>query len=108
MSSQSANRYTRIYAVLQQHFAPLFIDLVDESYKHQVPEGAESHFKLTLVSNEFKGRTRVERHRLVTDFLGSERQNGLHALGLALYSPEEWAAQPNPLVTPLCQHKANG
>ena len=108
MSSQSANRYTRIHAMLLQKFAPLFIDLVDESYKHQVPNGAESHFKLTLVSTEFKGKTRIERHRLVTDVLGSERQNGLHALGLALYSPEEWAIQPNPLVTPQCQHKSAG
>lgn len=108
MSSPSTNRSARIHAVLLENFAPLFIDLVDESHKHQVREGSESHFKLTLVSNKFKGRTRIERHRMVTDFLSSERQNGLHALGLALYSPEEWAAQPKSFVTPQCHHKSNG
>lgn len=105
MSQHSLNRYTRIHNLLQQQFNPVFIDLIDESYKHQVPKDAESHFKLTLVSLQFAGKSRIERHRLITDSLTAERQTGLHALSLALYSPEEWAVQPQLLNSPACQHK---
>ena len=105
MSQHDASRYERLHALLQQQFKPELLDLVDESYKHQVPQGSESHFKLTLVSIEFTGQSRIERHRLVNAVVNPERQTGLHALSLALYSPEEWAAQPQPLSSPPCQHK---
>ncbi len=105
MSQHVTNRYERIHALLQQHFKPELIDLVDESYKHQVPQGSESHFKLTLVSIKFTGQSRIERHRLISTVVNPERQAGLHALSLALYTPEEWAAQPKPLNSPPCHHK---
>ncbi len=100
-----STRFSRITTSLQQHFAPQFIELVDESYKHQVPEGSESHFKLTLVSSHFNSLTRIERHRMVNTVLSPEMETGLHALSLALYTPEEWAKHPNTHSTPPCQHK---
>ena len=41
------------------------LELENESYKHNVPEGSESHFKLTLVSNVFEGMRAVQRHQLI-------------------------------------------
>lgn len=105
MSQNATNRYTRLQTLLQHQFHPLFMELVDESFKHQVPKDAESHFKLTLVSQKFTGKNRIERHRLLNESVNSERQTGLHALSLALYSPEEWDRQPHTLQTPACQHK---
>lgn len=99
------NRYMRMYTLLQRHFTPVHIDLVDESSNHRVPQGSESHFKLTLVSAIFKGLSRIERHRCVTNLLVSEMKTGLHALSLALYSPEEWATHPSAHMTPPCQHQ---
>lgn len=105
MSSPSLNRQARMQALLQKQFTPQFIDLNNESHQHQVPQGSESHFKLTLVSTQFSGCSRVERHRLVNTLLLPEMNTGLHALSLALYSPEEWAKHPSKLETPPCQHK---
>ena len=105
MPQLASNRHKRMYELLQHHFKPLFIDLVDESYQHQVPKDAESHFKLTLVSQQFSGESRITRHQFVNDLVGQERKIGLHALSMALFSPEEWANQPQSLSTPPCHHK---
>lgn len=52
----------------------------------------ESHFRLEIVSDEFKGKTQPARHRLVYGLLAEElsRQNGVHALSLKTKTPEEW------------------
>lgn len=107
MTSPLLNRYMRIETLLQQQLAPVFMDLLDESANHRVPKGAESHFKLTLVSAVFKGLSRVERHRVVNTLLMPEMKTGLHALSLALYSPEEWEKNPKSHSTPPCQHKSS-
>ena len=33
----------------------LYLEIVNESYKHNVPEGAESHFNVLVVSDAFEG-----------------------------------------------------
>lgn len=37
-----------IFKKLSEFFKPVYIDVVNESYKHNVPEGSESHFKVSL------------------------------------------------------------
>jgi BolA protein len=104
MSDSTPTRSTRIQTLVQHHFEPVFLDIENESYKHQVPTGSESHFKLTVVSEKFKGLHRIERHRCIQELLSEERKTGLHALSLALYTPEEWAQHPQKHATPPCQH----
>ncbi|MCR9192273.1 MAG: BolA family transcriptional regulator [Gammaproteobacteria bacterium] len=98
-------RLERMQTLLTQTFEPTFLNLIDESYMHQVPAGSESHFKLTLVSSQFADLKQVARHRLVNSAVTPERQQGLHALSLALFTPDEWAQQPNVQASPLCQGK---
>lgn len=52
----------------------------------------ESHFRLEIVSEAFKGKTQPARHRLVYGLLAEElsRPNGVHALSLKTKTPEEW------------------
>ena len=100
-----SSRQARMQAILQQHFTPQLIDLSNVSHQHQVPEGSESHFKLTLVATQFTGQNRIVRHRMVNTLLLAEMNSGLHALSLALYSPEEWAKHPDQLQIPPCKHK---
>ena len=78
---------------LTKAFAPLHVEVVDESHSHNVPEGAESHFKVTLVTEQFEGKTLINRHRLVNAELKSEFDQGLHALALHTMTPEEWFAK---------------
>jgi BolA protein len=64
--------------------------VIDESHMHAVPEGAESHFKLVVVSEQFAEHKLVGRHRLVNQLLRDELDSGLHALALHTWTPEEW------------------
>lgn len=101
----NSSRKNRIEHLLQYHFQPLFLDVINESSKHRVPVGAETHFKLILVSAYFDGKTRIQRHRMVLDFLKDEFSQGLHACTLSLYSNIEWEKNPIPTPSPLCAHQ---
>jgi BolA family transcriptional regulator, general stress-responsive regulator len=84
------NRRERIEEKLQSGLAPLHVEVIDESHMHSVPEGSESHFKVTVVSERFDGAKLVARHRLVNQMLRDEMAAGLHALALHTWTPEEW------------------
>ena len=84
------NRQARIEAAIREAFTPLHLEVVDESPMHSVPAGAESHFKLLVVSERFAGQNLVARHRSVNAALRSEFEGGLHALALHTWTPEEW------------------
>ena len=47
--------------------APAHLELVNESYKHAVASGAETHFKVLVVAQHFEGLSVIERHRAVND-----------------------------------------
>ncbi len=49
------------------------------------------HYSARIVSADFSGRSRIERHRLVHAAIGSELGREIHALSLDLKSPEEVA-----------------
>jgi len=51
--------------------------------------GTEDHWKATIVSAGFSGRTMLERHRLVMAALADEMKGPIHALTLDVRSPEE-------------------
>jgi len=51
--------------------------------------GTEGHWKATIVSAGFSGRTMLERHRLVMAALVEEMKGPIHALTLDVRSPEE-------------------
>lgn len=84
---------TTLTEQLQTRFAPLHLEVHNESHKHSVPPGSESHFKVVVVSPEFAGLSLVQRHRAVNATLGTLFQQGLHALALHTLTPEEWYAQ---------------
>ncbi len=71
-----------------------FLDLVNESRRHHRPEGAETHFKLLLVSSQFDGMSRLQRQQRVYELLKAEMSGPVHALTMKLFSPKEWAALP--------------
>lgn len=79
-----------------------YFELVNESYKHAVPEGAESHFKLILVSNDFLNLNRVQRQKKIYSMFENEMKNGLHALSMRLLTVDEWKARGANFATPNC------
>ena len=83
----------QIEAKLRDNFAPLHLEVADESHMHSVPEGAESHFRVVLVTEQFVGRPLVQRHRAVNQTLAAELAGQIHALALHTMTPEEWFAK---------------
>lgn len=82
-------REQRIITLLLQQLHPVFLEVVNESNRHHVPQGSETHFKVIMAANQFKGLSLIDRHRMVNDLLATEFTLGLHALSLHLYSPDE-------------------
>jgi BolA protein len=72
---------------------PTRLDVVNESHQHaghaSSPETGESHFRVLIVSENFTGKSRVERHRIVNDVLRDELKDGVHALAIKALSPGE-------------------
>ena len=84
------NRHQTIENKIRESLKPLHLEVIDESGQHNVPAGAESHFKLVVVSEQFQGESLVARHRRVNVLLKQEFAAGLHALALHTMTPEEW------------------
>lgn len=70
---------------------PLRIEIADDSARHAAHAGAGGggHFRLTIVSPLFAGRSTLERHRLIYDALGSMMHGPIHALGIRALAPGE-------------------
>ncbi|NJN50502.1 MAG: BolA/IbaG family iron-sulfur metabolism protein [Gammaproteobacteria bacterium] len=75
---------------LTARFAPIHLDVVNESSNHHVPPGSETHFKVTVVSERFAGQRLIARHRLVNETLAAELAGAVHALAIHTYTADEW------------------
>ena len=69
------------------------LEVINESGKHNVPAGSESHFKVVVVSDEFVGLKLVARHRVINRILAQELEQGVHALAIHTYSSPEWGTK---------------
>jgi len=83
----------RIEARLTAALAPQSLLVVDESHLHAghggAREGGETHFRVTVVSPAFAGRSRLERHRMVNEALAAELAERVHALAIKASAPGE-------------------
>jgi BolA family transcriptional regulator, general stress-responsive regulator len=72
---------------------PVSLDLRDESAEHAGHAGARpsggSHWQLTIVSEAFRGKNPVARHRMVYEALGDLMKRDVHALKIEAFAPEQ-------------------
>jgi BolA protein len=87
---------------LGERFSPTWLEVINESSKHSVPPGSETHFKVVVVSDAFEGKALVERHRLVYETLGDEIRAGVHALTITSRTPGEWQKNGVAAASPPC------
>ncbi len=90
--SVNQERIILFEADLQQAFAIKSLQIDDESHLHEGHAGAASgggHFKLTIVSPEFKGMNLVARHRAIYAALNRHIPKEIHALTIVALTPEE-------------------
>ena len=73
--------------------APVRLELRDESGQHAGHAGARpsggSHWQLTIVSEAFRGKNAVARHRMVYEALGDLMKRDIHALKIEASAPEQ-------------------
>ncbi|MDD1530029.1 MULTISPECIES: BolA family protein [Bradyrhizobium] len=78
---------------LQEAFTPESLQVVDESHLHEGHSGhrpgGETHFRVYIVSAAFKGKSRVERHRMINSALAAELAGRVHALAIQAKAPGE-------------------
>ena len=55
--------------------------------------GDGTHFQALIVSTEFGGKSRVQRHQRVYQALGERMREEVHALSMQTLTPEEWREQ---------------
>lgn len=96
------NQQEKIEALLKAAFQTSYFEISNESYKHNVPKGSESHFKAVIVSEHFAGKRMVQRHQLVYAAMGGVMQE-IHALALHTFTAEEWAVKGEAEASPKCR-----
>jgi BolA protein len=78
---------------LTEAFTPQSLNVVDESHQHEGHAGSrpggQTHFRVYIVSDAFKGKTRIERHRMINGKLSDELAGGIHALAIHAAAPGE-------------------
>ncbi|CAK9799064.1 BolA-like protein DDB_G0274169 [Anthophora plagiata] len=88
---------------LVESLNPFHIEVINESYMHNVPKGSETHFKVIVVSDAFKDVPLVKRHRMVNKLLQAELEGGVHALSIVAKTPDQWNENANVTPSPACR-----
>jgi BolA protein len=90
---RTMNTRDQITKKLTAAFAPARLDVVDESQQHAAHAGSrpggQTHYRVYIVSDAFRGKSRIERHRMVNETLSGELAGGVHALAIHASAPGE-------------------
>ncbi|XP_075216178.1 bolA-like protein DDB_G0274169 [Lycorma delicatula] len=79
-----------IRSKLNEKLSPVHLDVINESFMHNVPKDYESHFKVVVVSDIFNDLPLLKRHRLVNEILDEELKTSIHALSIVAKTPAQW------------------
>jgi BolA family transcriptional regulator, general stress-responsive regulator len=87
----SSTKVEQLRLALERELAPLSLEIIDDSAKHAGHAGAREggHFRVVLVAAAFKGRSQLERHRLVYAAVAPLMGQGVHALSIVAHTPDE-------------------
>jgi len=87
----SAQVMAQLRSALERALAPETLEIIDDSAAHAGHPGARSggHYRVTLVAEAFRGRSRLERHRLVHEAVAPLFAGAVHALNIIARTPDE-------------------
>jgi intracellular septation protein len=89
--AEPATRAQRLRQRLETEFAPAHLSVEDESHLHEGHAGAatgQSHFRVKIVSEAFRGISSVARHRLVYAAVDDLLKSDIHALAIEARAPD--------------------
>ena len=76
------------------YFEPYFFSVIDVSEQHRghqnFRENVESHFEITIVSEKFNNKNKIDRHRMVNQSLKEEFVSDLHSVVIKTYTIDEY------------------
>jgi BolA protein len=87
---ERALREQRLRQLLEARFAPLLLTIEDQSHLHAGHAGAaggQSHFRVHIVAEAFRGLPALARHRLVYAAVAELLVADIHALKLETLPP---------------------
>ena len=87
------NRKAKITNILNENLDLYRCDVSDVSESHKghsgYVKGEETHFEIFIISNDFENKNRLERHKMVNDFLKNEFLGSLHSITYKLMTVSE-------------------
>ena len=75
---------------LKEVLSPTHLEVIDESYLHNVEPGRESHVRIVAISELFEGLNLVKRHQLIYAEIQEEIDGPIHALSIHTFTEQEW------------------
>ncbi len=87
---------------LRGGLSPTHLQVDNISHMHAVPEDAETHFDIVIVTETFVGLRAVQCHQRVYQLLAEELSSGVHALAIHAFTPEYWAQKGEVSAPPEC------
>ncbi|XP_076620672.1 bolA-like protein DDB_G0274169 [Colletes latitarsis] len=88
---------------LIDYLNPSHIEIINESYMHNVPKGSETHFKVIVVSDVFKDKPLLKRHYIINQLLQAELEGGVHALSIVAKTADQWKDNSKITPSPACK-----
>jgi len=88
------DRTQAIEDALHDRLEAQHVAVIDQSSLHQGHLGAQGgggHFEVLVVSDRFRGLSRIAAQRVVYEALGDLMVNDIHALSMRTFTPEEWS-----------------
>lgn len=82
----------KIRSAIEISLKPSSLEIIDQSHRHAGHAGARDgrgHFDVHVVSDLFKGKQPLARHRLVFAAVGNLMETDIHALSIKALSPDE-------------------
>ncbi len=86
------DRVEAIREKIQAAFMPDQLDIIDESHLHAGHAGArdgKGHFNVNIISDQFAGKSLINRHKMVYEALSDLMETDIHALSIKAKTPEE-------------------
>ncbi len=82
-----------IREALEAALEPVELEVTDDSWRHAGHAGARAHggghFSVRIISERFRGASRLARHRMVYAALGDAFRERIHALSITALAPGE-------------------
>lgn len=70
----------RIREMIEQGIQASFVEV----------DGDGTHFQAVVVSEQFRGKPPIERHKLVYAALGDAMESEIHAISIKTYTNDQW------------------